>query len=86
MPRKVLILLIGLALLLVAGHTIYWGIVQQRLREQFALWVCVARANGWTVTNAPPSSGGWGAARCNIGRISGRPPRPSASTEPPPCR
>lgn len=59
MPRKVLILLIGLALLLVAGHTIYWGIVQQRLREQFALWVGVARANGWTVTNAPPSSGGW---------------------------
>jgi len=59
MPRKLLIALVGLATLLVVGDTLYWGVAQQRLREQFAAWAANARANGWTVMNAPPSSGGW---------------------------
>jgi hypothetical protein len=59
MPRKVVILLIGLTVSLVASDTIYWGLAQQRLRQQFAVWADGARVNGWTVTNAAPSSGGW---------------------------
>lgn len=65
------VVLLVLLVLLAAGHFAWWWFLVGRLRDDVAIWLQAHRAEGWTVTATPPSSGGWPlVARVSLGDFS----------------
>lgn len=56
-PRP--ILLLSVPAVIVAGHTALWVWATGQLRTGLDAWAADRRAEGWTVSHAPPSRGGW---------------------------
>jgi len=59
LPRKRIWLILPASLAVVALVSLYWWISAGRLADGFSAWAAARRAEGWTVSNATPSIGGW---------------------------
>lgn len=57
--RRLTFLLAALLLVLAAGSFVIWRWAAGQMRAQFDLWMQAQRAQGWRVTHAEPSFGGW---------------------------
>ena len=57
--RRILAAALAVAVLLVAGDALLWRWAEGQLEKTFADWASARRAQGWTVTAAPPRHAGW---------------------------
>jgi hypothetical protein len=58
-PRRILIGVLGLLVMLAAAHTGLWWFATTRLMDAFANWQAQCRAAGWTVSAGQPARAGW---------------------------
>jgi hypothetical protein len=59
MRRRLWVLLIALLLVAVAGDFFVWRGAVQRMQSGLADWIAANRADGWSISTAPPEAGGW---------------------------
>jgi hypothetical protein len=59
MRPRLRLLLTGILVLLVAGHTVYWFQARRVLAQGYAAWTHARRAAGWTIASEPALAGGW---------------------------
>lgn len=59
LPRRLLLSLLVLLLLLGAGHSLLWRAMAEQLEAGWQSWVALRRGQGWRVEHGPTVRGGW---------------------------
>jgi hypothetical protein len=57
--RRLWVILLAVPLVVLAADTLYWWIAARNLRQGFADWAALQRADGWTERNDATVLGGW---------------------------